>query len=154
MVLPGLALMASAHEAMATLGQAPTAVMVSPKSTTVAAAKRLAAMATTPSSSYTIHETSLENGTTVREFSTPAGVVFAATWRGPVLPDMGTLLGDYFKIFKAETDHARALGKRGSVNIQRSNLVVSSGGRMRNFFGYAYAPGLIPTGVNVNDLLQ
>jgi hypothetical protein len=97
----------------------------------------------------------LETGTTVREFVTPVGAVFAATWRGPVLPDLGGLLGDYFKIFKAETDQIRTLGKRGSpVSIQRSDLVVSSSGRMRNFFGYAYAPALIPTGVNINDLLQ
>jgi hypothetical protein len=97
----------------------------------------------------------LENGTIVRELATPAGVVFAAIWRGPVLPDLGLLLGDYFETFKTETDQARATGKRGSpVNIQRSDLVFSSSGRMRRFFGYAFVPALIPTGVNINDLLQ
>jgi hypothetical protein len=115
----------------------------------------LAAAPNTSSSLYTLHETLLESGTTVREFATPGGAVFAVSWRGPVLPDLGALMGDYFKTFKAETEQARFLGKRGSpVTIQRSDLVVISNGRMRNFFGHAYAPALIPTGVNIKDVLQ
>jgi hypothetical protein len=144
--LLGLALAAGATQAMATLGQAP--------STLPAASVAMPASNTSPSF-YTTHEALLENGTTIREFATPAGVVFAVAWRGPVLPDLSALLGDYFKTFKAETEQARTLGKRGSpVTIQRSDLVVSSGGRMRNFFGYAYAPALVPTGVNIKDVLQ
>jgi hypothetical protein len=140
---------------MATLGQAPSTLPAASVAAPATAARKLAAAPNTSSSFYTTHETLLENGTSVREFATPAGVVFAVAWRGPVLPDLGALLGDYFKTFKAETEQARALGKRGSpVTIQRSDLVVSSGGRMRNFFGYAYAPALIPTGFNIKDVLQ
>jgi hypothetical protein len=32
--------------------------------------------------------------------------------------------------------------------------VVRSNGRMRNFFGDAQAPALIPSGVNIHDVLQ
>jgi hypothetical protein len=82
-------------------------------------------------------------------------VVFAVAWRGPVLPDLSDLLGNYFDTFKREIDQARATGRRGGpVNIQRADLVVQSNGRMRNFFGHAFAPTLIPAGVNVNDLLR
>jgi hypothetical protein len=116
---------------------------------------RQAATSAAQSSLYISHETLLESGTSVQEYATPAGVVFAVAWRGPVLPNLGALLGGYFKTFIAETDQARAMGRRGSpVTIQRSDLVVSSGGRMRNFFGHAYAPALIPTGVNIKDVLQ
>lgn len=154
MVFLGLALAASVDEAMATLGQAPSLLMA-PAAPTASAARRQAAAPAAQSGFYTLHETLLENGTSVREYATPAGVVFALAWRGPVLPDLSVLLGNYFQAFKAATEQARTVGKRGSpVNVERGDLVVSSNGRMRNFFGYAYAPTLIPNGVNVKDVLQ
>jgi hypothetical protein len=153
-MLFGLALVTGTVEALATLGQAPSTSLAAAK-LTAPAARLQAVTAAVPPSLYTLHETQLESGTKVREFATPVGVVFAVTWRGPVLPDLGALLGDYFKTFKTETDQARAMGKRGSpVNIERSDLVFNSSGRMRNFFGYTYAPALIPTGVNIKDVLQ
>ncbi|WP_293603127.1 DUF2844 domain-containing protein [Polaromonas sp. UBA4122] len=154
-LLLGIVLAASAGEAVATLGQAPSTPPVASPSTPVAGARMLAATPTARSSLYTLHEVQLENGTIVREYATPAGQVFAVAWRGPVLPDLSALLGDYFNTFKAETDQARMTGRRGSpVNIERNGLVVRSNGRMRNFFGHAYAPDLIPAGVNIKDVLQ
>ena len=152
--LLGLALAASVDQAMATLGQTPSGP-VTPVTPMAPGAKRQATTPVAQSGLYTLHETLLENGTSVREYATPAGVVFALAWRGPVLPDLSQLLGNYFPAFKAATEQARMAGKRGSpVNIESGGLVVSSGGRMRDFFGYAYAPALIPTGVNVKDVLQ
>lgn len=153
-VLLGLLLAISACEAGATLGQAP---MVAPAATSLAgvpSARLLAATPSTRSSRYTVHEVLLENGTRVQEYATPAGLVFAVSWRGPVLPELSSLLGAYFPTFQLEVDQARMQGKRGSpVHIERDDLVVRSNGRMRNFFGHAYAPALIPTGVNINDVL-
>jgi hypothetical protein len=75
--------------------------------------------------------------------------------QGPVLPDLSALLGTYFNTFKLETERARAAGRRGGpVNIVHPDLVSQSGGRMRNFFGHAYAPALIPAGLNIKDVLQ
>lgn len=143
-----LALTSGAGAAMAALGQAP--------STPVPGARMSAAVPVVrPSNSYTLHEALLANGTTVQEYATPAGLVFAVAWRGPVLPDLSALLGGYFGTFKSETEQARSSGRRGaSVNIARDDLVVSSNGRMRNFFGYAYAPALVPADVNIKDVLQ
>ncbi len=102
-----------------------------------------------------MQELVLETGTAVQEYSNAAGVVFAMTWRGPVLPDLSVLLGDYFTTFKTEMEQARAQGKRGSpATVARAKLVVHSSGRMRNFYGYAYAPDLIPVGVSISDVLQ
>ena len=154
-LLLGLVLAASAGEAMATLGQAPATPTASSTSPPVAGAGMRAAMPTARSSLYTLHEVQLESGTSVREYATPAGLVFAVAWRGPVLPDLSTLLGGYYNAFKAETDQARIRGSHGSpVNMERDGLVVRSTGRMRNFFGYDYAPDLVPTGVNIQDVLQ
>lgn len=152
--LLSLVLLTSAGAAMATLGQAPSARPATSTSAPAPVAKMSATAPVAPPSSYTLHEVQLENGTTVLEYATPAGLVFAVAWRGPVLPDLSALLGGYFNTFKRETEQARMMGKRGApVNIERDDLVVRSSGRMRNFFGHAYAPALVPAGVNIKDVL-
>jgi hypothetical protein len=156
LLLCGLLLAASAGNALATLGQAPSPP-ATPSSTPSQwpGTRKLAVAPAVPSSLYSLHESQLQNGTTIQEFATPAGVVFAVAWRGPVLPDLSALLGGYFNAFKLGVEQASLSGRRGSpVSVQRDGLVIKSNGRMRNFFGYAYAPDLIPVGVNVNDLFQ
>lgn len=152
-LLLGLLLCAATGEVMATLGQAPSA---GPSVSSPAPdAKMLAATVSVPSSLYTLHSVELENGTVVREYATSAGRVFAVSWRGPVLPDLSALLGGYFNTLKRETEQARLRGRRGGpVSLEQAGLVVRSNGRMRNFFGHAYAPDLVPAGVNIKDVLQ
>lgn len=140
--------------ANATLGQAPSAPPLT-ASPTSSVAKILATSSKTRNELYTRHELQLENGTLVQEFATLDGVVFAVVWRGPVLPDLSTLLGAHFARFKQETDQARRLGKRGSpANLVSDKLIVSSGGRMRGFHGHAYVPALIPVGLSIRDVLS
>jgi hypothetical protein len=152
-LLAVLVLLASASEAMATLGKAPSRLEAASSSTP--GAKKLAAAQSPQAALYTMHVTQLENGTTLQEYVTPAGLVFAVAWRGPVLPDLNALLGDYFSTFRLEAEQARTSGQhRSSMTMARAGLVLSSNGRMRNFFGHAYAPDLIPSGVNIKDVLQ
>ena len=155
LMLLGVLLAAGAGEATATLGQAAATPAASSTAAPLAAARMLATVPSARSSLYTLSEVKLENGTIVREYATPAGLVFAVAWRGPVLPDLSALLGGYFNTFKTGTDQIRSSGRRGSpVSMERDGLVVRSNGRMRNFFGHAYVPDLIPTGVNIKDVLQ
>jgi hypothetical protein len=103
---------------------------------------------------YTITESLLDNGTRVQEFVTPAGLVFAVSWRGPVLPDLRAMLGDYLSIFQRYTEATRQAGLRGGpVNLAQEGLVLRSGGRMGQFSGHAYLPNLVPAGVNIHELL-
>lgn len=144
----------AAGPSMATLGQAPSrsAAFIAPP---VSGARLMAVTPAVASSLYTVHQVQLDSGTLVTEFASPAGVVFALTWQGPVLPDLSALLGDYFKTFKAQTERSRLVGQRNaSVSMALDGLVVQSSGRMRHFFGSAYAPDLIPTGVHIHELLQ
>ena len=154
-LLSGLWFGLSAGGAWAALGQAPSLPAIHAASTPLRAAQMRAAKPVVQANFYSVQEMQLESGTLVREYSNLAGMVFAVTWRGPVLPNLSELLGSHFSSFKREVEQVRATGKRGGpVSIRRPELVVSSGGRMRNFFGHAYAPDLIPTGVNIDDLLQ
>jgi len=153
-LLMGLALTCVVGRSWAALGQAPSAAPGSSAPALAAGAKALATSPVARAGQVTVHQTQLENGTLVVEYATPAGLVFAVSWRGPVLPDLSALLGSYFNTFKSQAEKARLAGRRGSpMTIEHDGLVVSSKGRMRNFFGYAYAPDLIPAGVDIKDVL-
>ncbi len=154
LLLIGLALTSAVSQSWAALGQAPSAGAVPVSPSLAAGAKAQAAGRNVGVNRFTVHQTQLESGTTVMEYATPAGLVFAVSWRGPVLPDLSALLGVYFNTFKLETDKVRLAGRRGSsVKIERDGLIISSNGRMRDFFGYAYAPDLIPAGVDIKNVL-
>ena len=154
LLLIGLVLTSAVGQSWAALGQAPSAGAVPVSPSLAAGAKAQAAGRNVGVNRFTVHQTRLESGTTVMEYATPAGLVFAVSWRGPVLPDLSALLGVYFNTFKLETDKVRLAGRRGSsVKIERDGLIISSNGRMRDFFGYAYAPGLMPAGLDIKNVL-
>lgn len=103
---------------------------------------------------YAVHETVFDNGTRVQEFVSPVGLVFAVAWQGPVLPDLSILLGRFHGSYRMDTEQRRLSGLRGGpVAVARDGLVLRSNGRMREFFGHAYAPALVPAGLNLQDVL-
>ena len=99
---------------------------------------------------YRVHEIQLSSGTVVREFIGPDGKVFAVAWKGPTIPNLRQILGQYFDNYVAAAN-ARHLG-RNHLQIQQSDLVVQAGGHMRAFSGRAYLPQAVPGGVSVGDL--
>lgn len=106
-----------------------------------------------PAEAYTVKRIDTPAGLVVREYISAAGQVFAVTWRGPRLPDLRLLLGRYFDSYRQAARQARAAhGRRGMLAIRRPDLVVQSGGHMRSFFGRAYAPALVPSGVDAGAL--
>jgi len=96
---------------------------------------------------YAVHEIRLPSGTVVREYVSNTGKVFAVTWRGPFLPDLQQLLGEYFEQYKQAATAAHTRG-RGPLLIREPALVVESGGHMRAFAGKAYLPGSLPEGLH------
>ncbi len=139
-----LALAAIPATALATLGQDETS----------AASDRVqlrAKHAVRPAAGYAIDELQLPSGTTVREFISPEGKVFAVAWQGPVLPDLRQILGD--ATFQRYTN--RELSPRISRShrvVQQPDLVIHSSGRVRAFRGMAYVPALLPAGVTESDI--
>jgi hypothetical protein len=99
---------------------------------------------------YNIHEITTPQGTTVREYVSADGRVFGVAWRGPFMPDLQQLLGTYYKQFEdaASSPHA---GHR-HVDVALPGLVVHSAGRMRAFYGRAWAPDLVPESVSVDEI--
>jgi hypothetical protein len=102
-------------------------------------------------SAYTFHELQSPTGVTIREYYASSGTVFGVAWEGPWPPDMRQLLGSYFEQFQRANDAARKTRKtRGVLVVNEDSLVVQITGHARAFSGFAYAPGLLPQGVQPN----
>jgi hypothetical protein len=100
---------------------------------------------------YTLHETTLPNGTTVRQYLSADGVVFAVSWSGPFKPDLRQLLGAHFDTMVArQSGHVHA-GKP-LVSQQNADLVIESGGHPRSFRGRAYLPAALPAGMSPDTI--
>ena len=92
-----------------------------------------------------MHVISLNDGTLIREYVTPAGKVFGVSWSGPTIPDLTQLLGSYNTEFQNAV-HTKN-GRRHAAAVHDSDLVVESSGHMRAFIGRAYVNSLLPSGV-------
>lgn len=95
---------------------------------------------------YSIKQLSSADGRTVREYVSTKGTVFGVAWQGPTMPDLQQLLGSYFAQVKEAARSRRQRG--GPLVIRTKNLVLVSGGHMRSFHGFSYAPNLLPDGVS------
>ncbi len=107
----------------------------------------------TQAQAFTVHEIAAATGTTVREYASPSGKIFAVAWQGPWLPDMRQLLSSYFAQYeRALQTSAPGRAGRRPLLIEQPELVVQSGGHMRSFSGRAYIPQMMPQGVRAEDI--
>ncbi len=144
---PGLALAGAlaAPPARAALGEAESSVSRDRQA--------LAAVArgTTDRGAYTVHELE-RGGTTIREYVSPQGVVFAVTWGGLANPDLHTLLGSYAAEYEQAAGR-RSPGKgRRAQRVVADHVVVDRWGHMRDLHGLAYVPDLVPQGVSLDEI--
>src|SRR5262249_52686781 len=100
---------------------------------------------------YSFHELQAPTGVVIREYYGTDGTVFGVAWQGPWPPDMRQLLGSYFDQFQRANEASRGARRaRGVLVVNDGSLVVQISGRARSFSGFAYAPGLLPQGVQPN----
>ncbi len=107
---------------------------------------------TTPLQQYDIDEITTGNGVRVREFLNTAGVVFAVSWSGPVVPDLQLLLGGHFAAYAQALAAVKQRGLQRSLRIALPDLIVEVGGYLRAYSGRAYLPASIPAGTSTADL--
>ena len=159
----------AARPACAALGGAPMPTPAGASATTLSAAAAAAqgnasavatqamqhAASATPATSaaYTVQQTTLANGTVVREYLSQGGTVFGVAWSGPLPPDLATLLGGYFPQYVAAVKASHAAGRaRGPAVVEQSGLIVHAGGHMGAFSGQAWLPQALPAGVRASDI--
>ena len=105
----------------------------------------------TPVAGYTMSEITLPSGTVVHEFVSSEGKVFAVSWKGVAVPDLSQTLGTYFSEYKTAataTPHA----SHHNLTVQQPDLVVRTGGHMRNWYGQAYVLSLLPPNFSLDDI--
>jgi len=106
-----------------------------------------AGLQVTSTAKFAVHRMQLPSGTTVSEYVSPAGMVFAVSWQGPAMPDLQQLLGRYF------TAYVDALKNQSAArSLEQSGLVVQTGGHMRAYFGRVYIAPMLPRGVSVEEI--
>jgi hypothetical protein len=100
---------------------------------------------------YTAYEIDSPSST-VREYVSLSGIVFAVAWNGMTHPDLSQLLGSYNKQFQEalrKTPRVHGVRRR---RVKAPDLVVETWGHMRNLQGRAYDPALIPPCVEIDEI--
>ena len=101
----------------------------------------------------TAHEINLPDGSSIKEYVNPEGLVFAVSWRTRLKPDLAKLLGAGFTAEVANNRKPTGIASSKSQHsVRQSNLVLHQGGRMNAFAGLAYAPHLVPEGFDADTL--
>lgn len=95
---------------------------------------------------YSVQQITSADSTVVKEYVSPAGLVFGISWQGPTMPNLQQLMGSYFAQFQQAS--LSKVRRRGPLVLRTDQLVVESGGHMRSFHGRAYLPGLLPNNVS------
>ena len=110
-----------------------------------------ASIAVRPMGRYTVHEMTSDSGSTVREFATSEGKIFAVAWQGPFHPDYQQLLGPYFGQVQQGTGQQRHT-RRAPVTIETPGFVFQSFGHFRALAGRAFVPQMLPSGVGMEEI--
>jgi hypothetical protein len=97
---------------------------------------------------YKFHQITTADGSMVKEFVSPAGVVFGVAWQASHMPNLQQLLGSSMTELQAALQSMTHRPGRRPVIVKTDKLVFVNGGHMRAFHGYAYVPGLVPGNVS------
>jgi hypothetical protein len=90
-------------------------------------------------------------GCTVKEFVTPAGVVFGLAWKGIRHPDFPQILGKYSAEFRDAYAQTQRPG-HSPVAVHSRRAVVELGGQMRSVIGRAYVSARAPSNVALGEI--
>lgn len=99
------------------------------------------------------HVITLADGSSVREYVSPSGIVFAVAWSTHFKPRLEMLLGQHAAGYTAAAHEAsKKPGIQRHVRLTHGDLVVLSTAHLNAFVGKAYLRSLVPAGVNVDEL--
>ena len=104
----------------------------------------------TPMQAYDRHELTTASGTTVHEFASRSGTVFAVSFNGPSLPDLKIMLGSHYDEYVAAA--RTRTGNHHVFTIDSPGLVMHIVKMPRGIKGLAHVPALLPSGVAARDL--
>lgn len=91
---------------------------------------------------YHLHQITSSDGSYVREYVAPSGIVFGVSWQGHAVPNLQQLLGSHMADLQSSP---KRVVPRRSVLVKTDTFVFVSVGHLRSFQGHAYVPSLIPS---------
>lgn len=95
-----------------------------------------------------VQEIRLADGSSIRQFVSARGIVYAVAWSTRVKPDFAQLLGQHAGTFEAGVAPAASQpGLKRSVTVDQGDVVVVSSGRPGAFVGRAWLKSELPAGV-------
>ena len=101
-------------------------------------------------SAFSVQQTRLPSGTTIREYANAHNILFAVAWEGPMLPDLHALFGHYYDDYLQLAQSAPS--RLRHIAVSSKELVVVSHGHIRAFQGKAFLPELLPEGVLISQI--
>jgi Protein of unknown function (DUF2844) len=129
----------------ATLGESADSVDLDRKA--LSAVRRV----TTVRNGYTVYVIGSDSAV-IREYVSSSGVVFGIAWNGMLHPDLTQLLGSYAGEYQEAVQKTPRKPGQRRLQVKTDRVVVQKWGHMRNLQGRAYAPALIPPGVNIDEI--
>ena len=101
----------------------------------------------------TVERMTTASGIAINEYVSLDGRVFAVSWRGRRPPDLSTLLGSYFAQYQ-DAANAGGLVAYGlhHASVRGSDVVVETAGHMRDMWGRAMLPAMLPPGVEQSEI--
>ena len=110
-------------------------------------------IALSASTHYQVHVITLADGSAIREFVGPSGIVFAVSWSTRLKPRLDALLGAHAMPYRAAASAALvAPGVRHRASVATGDLVVEAHEHANAHSGIAYLRSLVPEGVRLDEL--
>ena len=102
---------------------------------------------------FQVHVITLADGSSIREFVNPGGIVFAVAWNTRLKPRLDALLGAYAGHYAAAASAEMTTpGIRHGVSLSSGDLVVQASAHLNAHAGVAYLRSLVPEGVRIDEL--
>ncbi len=140
-----LVFLLSARQTLAALGESVDSIETDRENLTAVRG------AVTARQDYTVHEIKTDS-TVIREYVSPAGIIFAVAWNGVAYPDLTELLGSYAGEYQDALRQTPRIKGRRQLQVKTNRVVVEKWGHIRDLKGRAYAPDLIPPGVSIDAI--
>jgi hypothetical protein len=107
----------------------------------------------TQAARFEVHQITMADGSSIREFVAPDGIVFAVAWSTRLKPRLELLLGTHAAAYAGAASAAMATpGVRHGVSLSSGDLVVQSNAHLTAHVGLAYLRSRVPDGVRIDAL--
>jgi hypothetical protein len=102
-------------------------------------------------SGYSVHDIATATGT-VHEYLTPAGKVFAVSWKGTKTPDLKQMLGSSYEALQQAQATRPASREHRRLAVETPTLVVQSSVYLRTAMGRAWLPAELPANFSISAI--